>query len=320
MLPMLYSLMHSSQGPAFAAFFLLLAQACRAETAAAPQPIPLWPAEVPGEKGDIGEEKDMSKPKDRDVSGRPVVRIGNVSKPSITVYRPPCNKDTGAAVLVCPGGGYSILAWDLEGTEVCEWLNSIGVTGVLLKYRVPARKGQEKYLAPLQDVQRALGLIRQRAKEWGVDSKRVGILGFSAGGHLSAVASNNHETRSYPPVDEADKESCRPDFTILIYPAYLVSKEDNKISPEIKISAATPPAFLAMAQDDNIRVENACFYALALKNAKVPAELHVYPSGGHGFGLRPSSSDATTWPLRAADWLKAQGWLSGKSPESQITK
>lgn len=274
------------------------------------EPIALWPGVAPGEKGDIGPEHDTTKP---DKNGAPedgIIRLGNITRPTITVYKPPKEKDTGAAVVVCPGGGYAILAYNLEGSEVCAWLNSIGVTGVLLKYRVPGRAGLERYTAALQDSQRALGIVRHRAKEWGIDPKRVGILGFSAGGHLSAATSTNFETRTYPAVDDADKESCRPDFTILIYPAYLTPDRDlTQLAPEIRVSSQTPPTFIAMTEDDPIHVENAFVYALALKKAKVPVELHVYPTGGHGYGLRPSPNGVSHWPERAAEWLTAQGWL-----------
>jgi acetyl esterase/lipase len=272
--------------------------------------IALWPGTAPGDKGYMGEEKDTTKHDPKAKPGTEVIRLGNVSKPTITVFRPPADKDTGAAVVVCPGGGYSILAYDLEGTEVCDWLNSIGVTGVLLKYRVPGRGGQ-RYTASLQDAQRALGLVRSGARSWGIDPKRVGILGFSAGAHLSATASNTFDSRTYPAIDDADKESCRPDFTILIYPAYLTAKDDNiKLAPEIKVTNETPPAFVVMTEDDPIHVENAYAYGLALKNAKVPVEVHTYPKGGHGYGLRPSPNGVSHWPERAAEWLKEQGWLA----------
>jgi acetyl esterase/lipase len=183
-------------------------------------------------------------------------------------------------------------------------LNSIGVTGVLLKYRVPKRAGLEKHAAALQDAQRALGLVRSRAKEWNVDPRRIGVLGFSAGGHLAAALSNNYQERTYPKVDDADAVSCRPDFTILIYPGYLTVKGQNdKIAPELIITSNTPPTFLAMAEDDPVRVENALFYAAALHKAKVPVELHIYPTGGHGYGLRPTKDFVTTWPQRASEWL-----------------
>jgi acetyl esterase/lipase len=267
--------------------------------------IPLWPGTAPGDKGDIGEEKDTSQ-------GTGIIRLANVSKPMITLFRPAADKDTGAAVIVCPGGGYNILAYDLEGTEVCDWLNSIGVTGVLLKYRVPGRGGQ-RHTAPLQDAQRAIGLVRSRAADWGMDPKRIGILGFSAGGHLAATASNTFDSRTYPPVDDADKTSCRPDFTILIYPAYLTEKDDTtKLAPEIKVTKQTPPAFITMTADDPVHVESAYAYGLALKRAGISAELHIYPKGGHGYGLRPSENTVSHWPDRAAEWMKSEGLLKGK--------
>jgi acetyl esterase/lipase len=272
--------------------------------------IELWPNGAPGEKGNIGEERDTTKPTDQLIAGKPVIRLGNVSKPTIRIYRPPAGKDSSAAVLVFPGGGYHILAMDLEGTEVCDWLNSIGVTGVLLKYRVPKREGLEKHTAPLQDAQRALGLVRDHAKEWGIDPQRVGVLGFSAGGHLAAALSKNFDERTYPAMDAADRASCRPDFQILIYPGGLTKKDDgDKVAPEVAVTTNTPPAFIAMAADDPVRVENALFYALALRNAKVPVELHVYPTGGHGYGLRPSKEGVTTWPQRAVDWMRSLGLL-----------
>lgn len=282
----------------------LASPACRCFAAEPFETIELWPDGAPGEKGDLGEERDLTKPTDGQVAGKPVIRLGNVARPTIAVYRPAPDKNTGTAVIVCPGGGYHILAMDLEGTEICEWLNSIGVTGVLLKYRVPRRAGLEKHTAALQDAQRAAGIVRARAKEWGVDPLRIGVLGFSAGGHLAAALSSNYAQRNYSPVDAADLVSCRPDFTALIYPAYLTVKEENdKIAPDLEISRDTPPAFIAMAQDDPVRVETAVFYALALKNAGVPAELHLYPTGGHGYGLRPSSHLVTTWPKRVEEWL-----------------
>lgn len=272
--------------------------------------IDLWPGAAPGEKGDIGVEKDTTKPADGLIAGRRLIRLGNVSKPTITLYRPPAEKDTGAAVIVLPGGGYHILALDLEGTEVCEWLNSIGITGVLLKYRVPKRAGLEKQTAALQDAQRVFGLTRQHAKEWGLDPQRVGVLGFSAGAHLAASLCASNSVRSYPSVDDADQLSCRPDFTFLIYPAYLT--RDNKgetIATEVAVTTNTPPTFIVMAQDDPVRVENALLYSLALQGAKVPVELHVYPTGGHGYGLRRTKDPVTAWPDRAADWLKSRGLL-----------
>jgi acetyl esterase/lipase len=272
--------------------------------------IELWPSGAPGEKGNMGEERDTTKPTDQLIAGKPVIRLGNVSKPTIRIYRPPASKDSGAAVLVFPGGGYHILAMDLERTEVCDWLNSIGVSGVLLKYRVPNREGLEKHAAPLQDAQRALGLVREHAKEWGINPQRIGALGFSAGGHLAAALSKSCDERTYPPIDAADKVSCRPDFQILIYPGGLTRKDEgDKVASEVGVTTNTPPTFIAMAGDDPVRVENAIYYALAMKNTKVPVELHVYPTGGHGYGLRPSKELVTTWPQRTADWMRSRGLL-----------
>ena len=280
--------------------------------AAEPAPIPLWPGTPPDETKSLPPEADQFKsPPDPLIAGRPIIRLGNVSTPTITIYRPDPAKDTGAAVVVCPGGGYYILAMDLEGTEVCAWLNSIGVTGVLLKYRVPGREGRERHAAALQDAQRAVGLVRQRASELGLDPQRIGILGFSAGGHLSAALGANYEKRNYAAVDAADAVSCRPDFAVLIYPGGLEHQGPGApVPPEVApAKGRTPPTFIAMAEDDPVRVENALQYYLALKNAGVPAELHLYPTGGHGYGLRRTADDVTTWPDRVADWLKTGGWL-----------
>ncbi|HAB15821.1 MAG TPA: alpha/beta hydrolase [Verrucomicrobiota bacterium] len=272
--------------------------------------INLWPGTAPGDEASALEEKDLTKDSDNLVAGRRLIRLGQVFKPSLTVFRPPAEKETGAAVLVCPGGGYNILAWDLEGTEVCEWLNSIGVTGVLLKYRVPKRAGRPDHAPALQDAQRALGLVRSRAKEFGIDPRRIGVLGFSAGGNLAAILCNQYSERSYPAVDAADQLSCRPDFAILIYPAYLTDKDNgDKLRPEVPITTNTPPTFQSITQDDPVRMETSLFYCLALKQAGVPNELHVYPQGGHGYGLRRTDNPATFWPDRAADWMKFSGWL-----------
>lgn len=273
---------------------------------AEPEQVRLWPAAAPGEKGDLPPEAAQpARPNDT------TIRLGSVSDPTITIFRPAADKANGAAVVVCPGGGYNILAFNKEGTEVAEWLNSIGVTGIVLKYRVPKRMERERHEAPLQDVQRAVGVVRHRASEWGLDPARIGVLGFSAGGHLAAAASNNYGKRTYPAIDAADEVSCRPDFSILIYPAYLVDK-DNKLAPELPVSNETPKTFIAMTEDDGVRVECGLFYYLALKEAKVQAEMHLYPTGGHGYGLRPSEHVVSSWPARAADWMKSIGVLEKK--------
>ncbi len=273
-------------------------------------PLPLWPKGAPDETGQIGEEHDTTKPGGGLVAGKRVTRVTNVSQPTLTLYRPSKGKANGAAVVVCPGGGYGILALDLEGTEICQWLNSIGVAGVLLKYRVPVRPGDTNHILPLQDAQRGLGLVRFHAREWNLDPKRIGILGFSAGGHLAANVSNHFDQRAYAFVDDADQVSCRPDFSMPIYPAYLVLKKQNmQLSPELKVDANTPPTFLIQAEDDGVGAENSLFYYLALKNAKVPVEMHLYASGGHGYGLRPSKDAVSSWPKRAEEWLRGRGLL-----------
>jgi acetyl esterase/lipase len=278
--------------------------------AAEPPAQPIWPKGAPNDPGVSGPEQDTTKTTDNLVGGRKLIRLGNVNNPTIAIYRPAKNKDTGTTVVVFPGGGYNILALDLEGQEVCEWLNSIGVTGVLLKYRVPARKDRPRYAAPLEDAQRAVGIVRSRAKELGLRADRIGVLGFSAGGHLAAALSTNYAQRTYAKVDAADDASCRPDFTLLIYPAYLTVREKNdEIAPELKIDEHTPPTFLVQAEDDGVRVENSIFYYAALRKAKVPAEMHLYPVGGHGYGLRRTDQLVTTWPARAEEWLRSLGVL-----------
>jgi acetyl esterase/lipase len=295
---------------AFFSLVVILA-VCSAD---ASESLTLWPKNVPGEKSGVAVRPETTTLSPRLVSGKPITRLSNVSVPTITLYRPPADKDTGTAVVVCPGGGYQILAIDLEGTEVCQWLNSIGVTGVLLKYRVPPHKGVERYIAPLQDVQRAVGVVRFHAAEWHLDPKRIGIIGFSAGGDLAALASTRFDQRTYPPVDEADHVSCRPDFAMLIYPAYLVRKEGPELAPELTVTSNTPPTFLVQTEDDPIHVENSLFYYLALKQAKVPAEMHLFAKGGHGYGLRASDNPVTLWPTLAGEWLRRRGVLDGKKP------
>jgi acetyl esterase/lipase len=274
-----------------------------------PPVIGLWPDQAPGESGPIGEEKDTTKPTDGKVAGQRVIRLGNVSKPTITVYCPTKEKDTGTAVIVCPGGGYHILAMDLEGTEVCRWLNDLGITAVLLKYRVPGRKGKAPHQAALQDAQRAVSVVRSKAKDFGIDPARIGMLGFSAGGHLTAMTATNHAHRSYDAIDDSDKASRRPDFVVLVYPAYLLNTKKDALADNLPVTKETPPMFLAHASDDPIPAEGSAQLYLALKRAGVPAELHLYSTGGHGFGLRKTEKPCTAWPARCAEWLKQRGLL-----------
>ncbi len=286
----------------------LLAVVSSGRTAEKAEVLDVWPGKPPGETKPIGEE--TIRPAKSPVG--PIKILSNVSKPTLTIFRPAKDKDTGAAVVICPGGGYNILAWDLEGEDVATWLNSIGVTGILLKYRVPRRPDQTKDkppIGPLQDAQRALSLVRSKAKEWHLDPKRIGILGFSAGGHLAASASTNFDQRAYDSMDEIDKISCKPDFTVLVYPAYLLTKDEKELAPEIRVRKGCPPTFFAHANDDPIKPDNSARMYLALKRAGVPAELHIYSAGGHGFGLRPTDKPCSTWPRRCADWLRSQKLL-----------
>jgi acetyl esterase/lipase len=277
--------------------------------------LPVWPGVAPGAPANPPAEADTTTAKDNLIAGRPLVRLGNVSAPTLTIYNARGgNSGPGPAVVVFPGGGYSILAMDLEGTEVCDWLTSAGVNCVLLKYRVPNSGPYPKSPAALQDAQRAIGLVREHAAEWGIDPKRVGVLGFSAGGHLAAALSTHFDRRLYDPVDEADKLSCRPDFAIVIYPGYLALAEKNFApNPDIDPTANTPPTFIVQAEDDPVHVENALVYFQQLKNAKVPAELHVYAQGGHGYGLRRTALPVTTWPQAAETWLHTIGVLAAHS-------
>jgi acetyl esterase/lipase len=295
--------------------FGLAALAAAATLARADDPppvLPLWPGQAPGEPSGIGAEE-MIEPKPGEKGT--VKRVTNVTRPTITVYRPAKDKNTGAAVLIAPGGGYNILAWEHEGTQVAEWLTANGVTGVLLKYRVPRRPNDEKGKPPvcaLQDAQRAMGLVRSKASEWGLDGKRIGMLGFSAGGHLTAWTATNYEKRAYDPVDDADKVSCRPDFAVLVYPGGVVARDKDELAPEIRVSKDTPPSFFAHAGNDNVRPENSIVMYTALKKLGVPAELHIFSTGGHGFGMRKDNNPCNAWPQRCEECLRATKVIPGK--------
>ena len=272
--------------------------------------LPLWP-HVPA---NAPAEVDMTTGKDSLIAGKPVIRLGNVSNPTITLYSP-SGKNSGAAVVVFPGGGYHILAIDLEGTEVCDWLNSIGVTCVLLKYRVPDSGPYPKSPAALEDAQRAVGMVRQHAAEWHVDAQRIGVLGFSAGAHLAAALGTHFDKRLYDPVDAADQLGCRPDFEVIVYPGYLALSEQNfTANPEIKVTEKNPPAFIVQAEDDPVHVENSTVYFELLKQAKVPAEMHLYAKGGHGYGLRHTDLPVTSWPQLVEVWLHTIGVLPAPAP------
>lgn len=270
----------------------------------------VWPGEVPGDYGEIGEER-FREPWSEEA--KKAKWLTNVTKPTLTVYRPAKEKDTGAAMLICPGGGYWNLAWDLEGEEVAAWLNSLGMTGILLKYRVPRREGQPKELpapGPLLDAQRAVSLVRSKAAEWNLDPKRIGMVGFSAGGHLTLATATNFDRRAYAPIDAIDEVSCRPDFAVPVYSGYLAEKDLATLASYINIPDGTPPVFLVHASDDDVsEVEHSAVAYLALKRAGVSAELHIYAAGGHGFGVRKSELPVSTWTERCADWLRTLGVL-----------
>jgi acetyl esterase/lipase len=276
--------------------------------------VTLWPKGAPGAQPNPGKEIDTTTATDHTVAGKPIIRLGNVSAPTLTVYAPQ-GKNTGAAVVVFPGGGYRILAIDLEGTEVCDWLNSTGITCVLVKYRVPDTGPYPKSPAALQDAQRALGIVRSRAADWHIDPHRIGVLGFSAGAHLSVALSTHFDQRLYEPVDAADQISCRPDFAVIVYPGYLALSEQNFApNSEIHVTGETPPSFIVQAEDDPVHVENSTVYFLALKNAKVPAEMHLYAEGGHGYGLRRTEHPVTGWPRLVEAWLQTIHVLPTPAP------
>lgn len=254
--------------------------------------IHLWPGTVPGETG----PKKAAVPT-RDTSNG-VTRLTDVTDPLIQVFTPAKGKANGAGVIVCPGGGYQILAINLEGYEIARWLNELGFTAFVLQYRVP-----QKQEGALQDVQRAVRIVRSRAAEWGLKTEKIGVLGFSAGGSLSARASTLYNKRTYTAVDGSDNSSARPDFALLIYPAYLDQGTDHSITPELQVDAHTPPTFLFATADDPYS-NSALVMAGALREAKVPVELHLYAKGGHGYGLRPGNRAGLAWIALASRWLE----------------
>jgi acetyl esterase/lipase len=305
--------------------------------------IAIWPGAAPDAQPVAGPETVWTDSKEM-IGGKPVVGVKNVTRPTMTVYSP-SGKNTGAAVVVFPGGGYQILAIDLEGTEVCDWLTSRGITCVLLKYRVPDNNGYPKS-APypksgpypespmaLEDAQRTMGLVRLHAAEWHIDPHKIGALGFSAGGHLVAAISTHFEKRLYAAVDAADNESCRPDFAVALYPGHLSlaaaewdatlgekkfavnvpanADKDLGLNPEVPVTRETPPTFLLQAEDDHVdNVNDSLAYYIALKNAGVPVEMHLYAQGGHAFGLRRTKQPITDWPMLVETWLRTIGMIS----------
>ncbi|HEX5104641.1 MAG TPA: alpha/beta hydrolase, partial [Pirellulaceae bacterium] len=282
------------------------ATACAAE----PLVVALWPGKTPGDVGIEGEER--SRTHNSPLVG-PTRLITNVTRPTLTVYRPPQDKNTHTAMIICPGGGYHDLYWELEGEEVAAWLNSQGMTGIILKYRCPRRPGDvkgEPPLGPLLDAQRAISLVRSRAAEWDIDPRRIGMVGFSAGGHLALAAATRFEQRTYQPTDASDQASCRPDFAVMCYSGYLKAKDKDEVWPGLRVPAGTPPIFLAHANDDSEKVggsipENSAIMYLALKRAGVPVELHIFGNGNHDFGVRQNDKLPASWPQLCVHWLRS---------------
>jgi acetyl esterase/lipase len=283
--------------------------------------VPIWPGAAPDAQPVPGPEM-IKTDSNFLIASRPVIGVYNVTRPTMTVYSPK-GKNTGLAVVVFPGGGFEGLAIDLEGTEVCDWLTSKGITCVLLKYRVPSLPYDwhckcrpddlVKSTLPLEDAQRTMGLLRFHAAEWHIDPHKIGVLGFSAGGYLVAEISTDFERRLYAPVDAADKESCRPDFAVGVYPGHLwVGGKRYGLNPNVPITRQTPSTFLVQAEDDYVDgVNQSVAYYIALKDAGVPVELHLYAHGGHAFGLRPTKLPITNWPQLVETWLKTIGMISG---------
>jgi acetyl esterase/lipase len=256
--------------------------------------IHLWPGQVPGET------EAKHPPVQTDNTSGNVKRISDITDPVLVVYSADKKNNNGAGVIVCPGGGYNILAVDKEGYEIAEWLNSLGFSAFVLQYRVP--KKQE---GALQDAQRAIRIVRGNAKKWALNPDKLGIMGFSAGGSLSARASTMYDENTYPEIDKTDDLSCRPSFTLLIYPAYLDAGENRSLTPELTVNENTPPTFIFQTADDRL-ANSALVYTTALRDSKVPVELHLLPTGGHGYGMRTGNSAAETWPGLAEKWLSSQ--------------
>lgn len=276
--------------------------------------INVWPGKAPGEMKELPPEVDVNKPTDKPVGDRKIIKLTNVSTPTLAIYQPPPDgKPNGAALIICPGGGHNILAYDHEGTECAEYFAKLGVTCFVLKYRVPARSPDKRWIAAVQDAQRAVSLVRSKAADWKIDPQRVGILGFSAGGETAGLAAILHEQRQYEEVDAIDKVSARPDFAALIYPGGFTTREKpNELRDYVKVDAKTPPMFLVHAYDDPVPVANSLLVAADCKKAGVNAELHIYASGGHGYGMRKTGHPVNSWTERCAQWLESQGWMKGK--------
>lgn len=275
-----------------------------------PQLIEIWPSGLPADAVKI-DEATIAKLQ----SELTEERIKYVDVPTLTLYQAPQETANGCAVVICPGGAYNILAWPKEGIEVAQWFNSIGVTAFVLKYRVPRRNPDKIHWEPMQDVQRAIRVVRHQADKWKIDPSRIGTLGFSAGGHLTVMSGVQFNTKSYDRVDEADDLSCRPDFICPIYAAYLADDyKDNvaQLGSLVTVTKETPPTFMAVTWDDSMRGAQSALLFARLREHGVPAELHAYSRGGHGYGIRASDNPVSSWHHRLGDWLKVSGLLERK--------
>jgi acetyl esterase/lipase len=272
---------------------LLLLMICLESFSQKSDLIYLWPGKVPGET------KEKSSPVTAASENDNILRLSEVTDPAVEVFLPERSISNGAAVIICPGGGYHILAYDLEGTEVAAWLNKNGYAAFVLQYRVPQNKD-----GALQDVQRAIRIIRKTSAKYGIDQEKIGVMGFSAGGSLTARASTLFNKQTYPPVDESDSISCRPSFSMLVYPAYLDQGPGLSLTPELQLSKEVPPMFIFQTADDQYG-NSAIVMAQVMRNAKLPVELHLLPEGGHGYGLRKGNNAAETWPGLAEKRLRS---------------
>jgi len=281
----------------------------------------LWPEGIPGSKTDPSYVEKIT------ITDGKTIRCEKVVTPDLTVFLPEPEKSNGAAVMICPGGGYGALAFDHEGNAIAKWLNDNGIAGIILKYRLPSDLiMKDKSIGPLQDAQEAMRVIRRHAEEWKIDPKKVGVIGFSAGGHLASTISTHYAEKVY---DVKDNTSARPDFSLLIYPVVsmdtLVTHRGSRnnllglkpgddlvrrFSNELQITADTPPAFLVHSSDDDaVPVMNSIGYYKGLQKNKIPAELHIFQKGGHGYGLAIGRGTESSWPDLCIKWLKAMGLI-----------
>jgi dienelactone hydrolase len=284
---------------------LALALALRSLSAAEPLTLKLWPDGPPSPMPAKSKETEILI---KSYGGVTATRLSDITDPTITVYRP--EKPNGTSVVVAPGGGFMFLSYSFEGTQVCEWLNTLNVTAVLLKYRTPTRDDAEPFKLPVEDAQRAIGLVRHHAKEWNLDPGRVGLLGFSAGANLAGHAAWDRGTRTYP--QDAKFDNARPpDFIVFIYGGGFLDKGNmRKFRAGFSLPADAPPAFFTVAHDDRTNGIEAAMLYLEYKKNDIAAELHICTKGGHGFGMRKAGHPINDWPQRCADWMQVMGWLT----------